>query len=261
MKSKNDAMSTNANIEQVNNLLQQMGEFLSERLEEKTPHKAIWNEFTKEPLEKAASLAGILEALFEAQPAVSRRVDGFMQKITTLEAMQVDHQDVKPGIEGALNTEIGEMQLLNDDSGKRIAPKGNEKGHPVYLYGNERAGFDNVQKSPESKTNHNGDDTQIILIPDGNVPYPRIFTHLVNAIGQSHFLSIDDKHHLQGHLNEIRRQLIGESAYDEVKLANAFQNIWQTQTEYSDALIKSLKRDIEKLPIQTQGFINQLKTQ
>jgi hypothetical protein len=261
MKNKINATSTNANSNKVNDLLQQMGEFLAERLEKETPHKAIWNEFTQEPQENAASLAGILEVIFEAQPAVRRRVDGFMNKIIALEAQQVDHQDVKPGLEDALSTEIGEIRLLNDESETRLVQKGSEKGHPAYLYGNERAGFDTVQKEPKPKTKQIGDDIQIILIPDENVPFPHIFTHLENAIKQSDVLSIDDKHHLQEHLNEIHLQLIGERIYDEVKLANAFQEIWQTQTVYSDALIESLKRDIKKLPTQAQGFIIQLKTQ
>jgi hypothetical protein len=219
---KNKAISTNSNTDRVNDLLQQMGEFLSERLEEKTPHKAIWNDFTKEPQENAASLAGILEALFEAQPAVRRRVDGFMNKITALEAQQGDHQDVKPGLEDDLRSEIGEIRFINDESETRLAPDGTEKDHPAYLYGNERAGFDAIQKEPDSTTNRIGEDTQIILVPDENVPYPHIFTHLNQAIEQSNVLSIDEKHQLQEHLNEIRLQLIGESAYDEVKLANAF---------------------------------------
>jgi hypothetical protein len=227
MKRKNDAISTNVSIAEVNDLLQQMGEFLSERLGEKTPHKAIWNEFTREPQENASSLAGILEALFEAQPAVRRRVDGFMNKITALEVQQVDDQDVKPGLEDALSSEMGEIRLLNDEAETRLAPKGTEEGHPAYLYGNERAGIETVQKEPEPKINHIGDDTQIILIPDENVSYPHIFPHMANVIEQSEVLRIDEKHHLQEHLNEIRRQLTGESAYDEVKLANVFQEIWQ----------------------------------
>jgi hypothetical protein len=71
--------------EQIDNLVNQMGEFLKERLEEGTPHHAIWDDFTSAPEENAASLAGILEPLFEAQPAVRERVNGFMRGVTAIE--------------------------------------------------------------------------------------------------------------------------------------------------------------------------------
>lgn len=259
IKNINNTVSTNSNTDQVNDLLQQMGEFLSERLEAETPHKAIWNEFVEEPEENAASLAGVLEALFEAQPAVRKRVDAFTRKITALEAQQSDHHYVKPGAEDALSTGIGEVRFFKDDSGEHIAQEDVEADHPAYLYGNERTGVESVQQEPEPKTTILGDDAQIILTPDENIPYPHIFTHLQNAIEQSDNLRIDQKHHLQEHLNEIHLQLSGENKYDEIMMANAFEKIWETDALYAHALIESLKRDIEKLPIQSQGFIIQLQ--
>lgn len=237
-----------------------MGEFLSERLESDTPHKVIWNEFIEEPEENAASLAGILEALFEAQPAVRNRVDGFIRKITALEAHQSDHQDLEPGAEDTLRTEMGEVRFINDDSGVAVAQEGVEADHPAYLYGNEKAGVEEVQKEPEPKTINLGDEVQIIETPDEKVPYPHILTHMVNVIEQSDNLSIDDKHQLNEQLNEVRRQLLRESPYDEKKMTHAFQRIWEIDGSIADALIEGLKRDIEKLPIQIQGFIIQLRT-
>ena len=236
-----------------------MGEFLSERLKEKTPHKAIWDEFVLTPEENAPSLAGILEALFEAQPAVRRRVDSFMQKITALEAQQSDYQEVKPGFEDSLSTETGEVQFSFKESGERISLKSAETDRKSYLYGNAREGFNTVQKGPGSKKINMGDDVQIVLTPDEKIPYPRIFTHLKNAIDQSDTLNIDDKHHLQEQINEIHLQLTGDSAHDEVKMANAFEDIWEIEPSYSHALIESLKRDMEKLPIHSQGLIIQLQ--
>jgi hypothetical protein len=236
-----------------------MEEFLSERLEEKTPHKTIWDEFHLEPEENAPSLAGILEVLFEAQPAVRRRADGFMRKITAIEAQQSDHQEVKPGLENSISTETSEVQISNDESGEHISVKGTEKDHAVYLYGNEREGFETVQKGPDPKRINGGDDFQIILTPDDNVPHPHIFTHLKNVIEQSDNFSIEDKHHLQEQLNEIHLQLTGESAIDDVKLANAFEEIWEIEALYANALVESLKRDIEKLPIQSQDLIIQMQ--
>jgi len=237
-----------------------VGEFLSERLQEDTPHKVIWNEFVEEPKENAASLTGILEALFEAQPGVRKRVDGFFRKITALEAHQSDHQDVEPGVEDALKTDIGEVRFINDDSGDVIAQEDVEADHPAYLYGNEKAGVEDVQKKPEPKTINLGDDAQIIENPDENVPYPHIFPHLDNVIEQSDNLSIDEKHQLNEQLNEVRRQLLGESTYDEKKMTHAFQRIWEIDESIAHALIEGLKRDIEKLPIHSQGLIIQLRT-
>lgn len=53
---------------------------------------------------------------------------------------------------------------------------------------------------------------------------------------------------------------MGERKYDEIKMANAFEQLWETETSYAHALIECLKKDIKELPIQAQGFIIQLRT-
>lgn len=237
-----------------------MGEFLSERLKEDTPHKAIWQEFNHEPEENAASFSGILEALFEAQPAVRRRVNSFMRKITALEAQNSDFQQPKPNLENSLKTEPVDQTISDESVGIDETQEVAKKNPPAYLYGNERADFEAVQKEPVSKSFSVGEDAQITLAPDASVPFPQIFTHLAKTMEQSDALSRDEKQRLQENLEEIHFQLIGERPYDEMKIANAVEQIWETETSYAHALIESLKRDIKALPIKAQGFIIQLRT-
>jgi len=101
--------------EQINDLAQQMGEFLAERLEEDTHHKVVWADFIENPEENAASVSGILEALFEAQPAVRERVNGFMQEVTTIEAKGPNESETKRGVGSTLKSEEG--GLITDLSG------------------------------------------------------------------------------------------------------------------------------------------------
>lgn len=244
--------------EEIDGLVDDVGEFLSTRLEEDTPHQVIWDEFVEDPEGNAGSLIGILEALFEAQPAVRERVDGYMQAITAIEAQGSDLDYTEEDIEDSLQTEGGGLVPDEEDASAIQADTPYEKNPPAYLYNNERADFESAREMPQSKPFMVGKNAQIIYIPTEEIQFPFMFMHLGRLSETSEDLSLQEKGIIQENLDEIRNQLTGVRPFDESTMANAFQSIWEVAPSYANALIESLQRNIDELPVEPRDFIIQL---
>jgi hypothetical protein len=260
IQQKNDENMTGLLPDQVNDLLGQMSEFLEERMEEDTPYQSVWRDFRRNPEDNTASLAGDLEALFEAQPAVRERVNGFMEKITAIEAKDSDQDFTKINIEDSLKSEPGGLVPDEGENSAIMADEKVEKNPPAYLYNNERAGFESDREAPVSKPFLVGENAQIIYVPTEKVQFPFMFMHLGRLTKTSHDLTLDQKEIVQQNIEIIRFQLTGERAYDEAEMANAFEEIWEIAPSYANALIESLQRNIDQLPLETRDFIIQLRS-
>lgn len=139
-----------------------------------------------------------------------------------------------------------------------IAETSQEKNPPAYLYDNERAGFESVQKAPESNPFMIGKNAQVIYNPNADVQFPFMFMYLSKLIETSTELNDQEKQSIQQNLQEIHFQLTGKRPIDESELGNAFQSIWEVSLSYADALIESLQKHVDELPLKTQDFIIQL---
>lgn len=246
--------------EKIDDLVGQMGNFLETRLEEDTPHKVIWDEFKDQPEDNSASLIGILEALFEAQPAVRERVNGFMQEVTTIEAKGPNESETKRGVGSNLKSEAGGLITDRDENADMLADSKLEKNPPAYLYGNERPGFESSPQAPVSKPFMVGENAQIVFDPTVKVQFPSLFEHLTELVETSEDLSIENKNQLQENLQKIRYQLTGKQSYQEPEVAQSIESIWEISPTIADALIQSLQSDIEALPIDARDFIIQMHT-
>jgi len=257
---KSGGVTENLLPEKIDDLVDQMGHFLEVRLEEDTPYKNVWDDFVEQPRENASYLAGVLEPLFEAQPAVRDRVDGFMRQITAIEVEQSDHDRTESNIESDLQTEPGG---ITPDEGKKssiLADKEVEQNPPAYLYGNERKNFESARQAPVPKPFMVGENAQIVFVPDTSVSLPRLLDHFGELVDTSLDLDKDAKQRVQEHLETIQFQLSGERAYEEEALAQSFEAIWEEAPSYADALIKALQEDVDSLPVEARDFIIQLHT-
>lgn len=257
---KSGEVSENLLPAKINDLVDQLGHFLEVRLEEDTPYKNIWDDFVDQPEANAAYLAGVLEPLFEAQPAVRERVDGFMRKITAVEVEQSDHTRRETGIESDLKSEPGGLIPDEGETSNILADKQVEKNPPAYLYGNERQNYEAERKAPVPKPFMIGQNAQIIFLPDEEVPFPRFLDYFAELVDTSPDLDENKKQHIQDQLERIYLQLSGKHAYDEEELAQAIEEIWDEAPTYSDALIRSLQKDVDELTIDARDFIVQLHT-
>ncbi len=245
--------------EKIADLTAQTADFLAERLKEDTPHGTLWDDFRAAPLETAAALTGTLEALFEAQPAVRKRVDGFMRQITVMEVQNAP-RSARENPAQSLKARAGQQPPL-DEEGRQILARGRqEKNPPAYLYGNERAGFENVEDKPAPNAFMVGKNAQVIHIPDEEMKFPFMFMHLGRVTEAAEDLNPPEKELIQHNLQRIRCQLEGDCPFDEEAMAAAFEAIWEKAPAYANTLIKSLQDHIEALPVEAQVFIMQLHT-
>lgn len=246
--------------DQIDDLVDQMGHMLEKRMEEDTPYKNVWEDFKDQPQENATYLAGALEPLFEAEPAVRERVDGFMRKITAIEVEESDHSYTEQEIESDLKSEPGG---LTPDDGKKsaiLADKAVEKNPPAYLYGNEQQNYESARQMPVSKPFMVGKNAQIVFVPDTNVSLPGLLEHFGDLVNTAKDLDENLKQSIQEYLETIQFQLSGEQAYVEEELAQSFEAIWEEAPSYADALIKALQDDVDSLPVEARDFIIQLHT-
>lgn len=242
----------------IDDLVGQMGLFLETRLEEDTPYKAVWDEFAQSPEDNSASLVGILEALFEAQPSVRERVNGFMREITAVETKESDNLSLESTIRSELNSETTGLSASAGEITDTQDSNNIEKNPPTYLYGNERAGFEASPQAPISQAFLVGENAQIVYNPAARVQFPGLFDHLSKLVETSKDLNLRDKRKLQKNLKIIRLQLTGKQAYEEKDVTQSINAIWEISPSLAGALIESLQSDLEALPSKSRSFIVQL---
>jgi len=257
---KSEDVPENLLPEKIDGLAEQMGQFLETRLEEETPHKVVWDEFSQSPEKNSASVVGILETLFEAQPSVRERVNGFMREITAVETKETDNLSLESTIRSELNSETAGLSASTGEITDTQDSDNMEKNPPTYLYGNERAGFEASPQAPITQAFQVGENAQIVYNPAAKVQVPSLFDHLSNLIETSKDFNLMDKRKLQENLKVIGLQLTGKLAYEEQEVAQSINAIWEISPSLADALIESLQSDIDVLPSKSRGFIVQLHT-
>ncbi len=131
--------------------------FLAARLEEDSLHASLWEEFVESPEEDAGELVGVLEALIEADPALARRLDGFVEEYHAVlarrsdEASDTGDERITLG-DDALDTAVSIEAQEERESGTPYDPHSlvaadydaEMEGEATYLYGNARSGDDAV---------------------------------------------------------------------------------------------------------------------
>ncbi|MCB2209882.1 hypothetical protein KQH62_03205 [bacterium] len=257
---KKDDPEIEAESAQVDDLAADLGEMIGDRLEGDTPYGETWDAFLADPEANSYELTGALEAVFEAEPGMRERVDGYMQKITAIEVTTDEDSYVPSEIEEDLQIESGEVVGDEPENSVLIAEGQQEKNPPVYLYGNARAGVETVEDTPVSNPFMVGDNAEIIYVPTEEMRFPQMFMHLGRLSETSEDLEQDDKEKLAANLTMIRAQLVGDQTFDAGDMANAFETIWEISPSYANALIESLQRHPEELPEKGRQFVTDLDT-
>jgi hypothetical protein len=101
------------------------------RLGQESPYVSLWADFEADPDAMSAELTGAMEALVEADPALGRRLEGFVREWRPV-----------TGPPGAESTPAAlEIGVTGEDSRRTIALEANEDvGKGAYLYGNLEPG-------------------------------------------------------------------------------------------------------------------------
>jgi len=128
---------------------QGLAALLKARLEEETAYVSLWDQLEAEPQQTATKLAGALEALVEADPALARRMEAFMEEYRRATPRTVFEQ------------------RTSEERGTDTAPRGGSTYRPVdtpgdytkagtYLYGNLHPGITSQSKVSEEELRAEG---------------------------------------------------------------------------------------------------------
>jgi hypothetical protein len=115
-------------------LAQELESMLAIRLREESPYATLWQQFESQPQTAAAGLTGALEALVEADPALARRLEAFVEEYHRLMGSSEE-------LRARRRMEEQELLIAGDVPRPTTAPAdAYDVGGGTYLYGNVGAG-------------------------------------------------------------------------------------------------------------------------
>jgi hypothetical protein len=116
---------------QADAVAEDMRSLLAARLRRESAYASLWDRFEIEPRTVAAELTGALEALLEADPALAKRLNGFIEEY---------HRAIAPSGAPSLNGSPTESPVGGSvPDTTSIAGDDTDTGGGTYLYGNVRS--------------------------------------------------------------------------------------------------------------------------
>jgi hypothetical protein len=246
---------------------QSMESLLAARLLEESPHAALWEQFRESPESAAAALTGVLEMIFEADPAFAERLDAFG---SMYEKAMYESEVVEKAVESeeapAIQSDVS--QDLRQDVTLNAAGQGQTIDKNKYLYGDTVR--DNKPTTPISETEgvSVGESAQVMtrLGTARGLGVPQLFEQLQRAVRDNPALSEVDKNHLVVEIQAIRRQVVPDEAglrtalLKEKDLVRRLENIQRIAPDIADFLFSELASASEDVPDAVQRAVAQVQS-
>jgi hypothetical protein len=176
--------------------------FLADRLSEDMSYDALWQDFESDPRGTAADLAGMLEALVEADPALAQRLEGFLHEYYRAarpippEPVNAPQETTPPDEQVAPET----VPLEQEDE---------DVGQGTYLYGNLEPGAVSVEERFDAAETEEPLPRQVAGVSLQTAAAANPFPDLSSAI--ENYPGLDPREEkalqnaLQGVLNQLER--------------------------------------------------------
>jgi hypothetical protein len=245
---------------------QSIESLIAVRLLEESPHAALWEQFRANPQSAAADLTGVLETLFEADPAFAERIDAFGR--TYQEAVQASEAQQQV-IESEEVTQV--QSDVSQDLMREVAPDTSLRGQKIdqktYLYGDTVR--ENEPTTPISQTEGVGvsESSPVVTVFGAGsseasaLQVPQLFEQLQRAIRDNPALHEIDKDSLAVEVQAIRRQILPDEAglrtvpLNEEDLVRHMENIRRIAPDIADILLNELAGASEDLPGPVQSAV------
>ncbi len=207
-----------------------MERVLQERLETESAYVSLWDDFEANPNNNTARLSGALEAMVEADPALGRRLNAFIEEF---------HQAIAPPGETRPDltpAEVTRTDVVPDTTTTSGEKYGDDAG--AYLRGNLKPGAESLsEKAGTSATAiERGEGTSVFEEPTALTTLPQYFDGLHDAVKAYPKGDATDKERLHQALNKIEAALT-EEGRPEI-------NILQTQTAVIEELAPEISNDL-----------------
>ena len=242
-------------------LIEDLRDVLVVHLREESPYSELWDEFRSDPEDTSAELTGALEALVEAEPALAKRMDGFMERYRRLSAaprvapLRSAEDDLtvagKP-----LETTVTVEDTSVDVPHTPTAPADAGIGEGTYLYGNMESGTPSVQKGIEFTGL--GIRGQVIDISGRQPELNLLFDQIVSGVEARADLNSAAKDELKAALRGVESQLAAGEEIDEAALVQDLSYIHQIDPDVLDMLVSELNNMLSGLGGAVQQIVDSL---
>jgi hypothetical protein len=181
---------------------------LKARLQEESVYASLWDQFEAEPRQTADELTAALEALVEADPALSRRMEAFLEEYHRV-------------VSGAASEEE-DSEIQDADAGRRggdayqlLDSPGDYSDAGTYLYGNLRPGAGSASEAAEAEVLSEGGVDVEIAAPDVS-QVAALFEELYALVDGYEGASLSVKRDLRTELEQLEMDVAGgEEEYEE----------------------------------------------
>jgi hypothetical protein len=214
-----------------------MTRVLQERLETESAYASLWDAFKANPDDNVAKLTGALEAMVEADPALGRRLNAFIEEF---------HEAVAPP--GAATADLQPEDVTATDvvpdttltSGEKY---GGDAG--AYLRGNLKSGAGALSEKAGTSETTLGQGTSVFADPASLATLPQYFDDLHDAIDEYPKRGAADKERLHQAVREIETTLRKDPSPDIGELRQYTAVVEALAPEISGDLQRRLDQLIE----------------
>jgi hypothetical protein len=185
-------------------LAHDMKRVLQERLEAESAYVSLWDDFEANPNDNTARLSGALEAMVEADPALGRRLNAFVEEFHQVIAPP---EEARPDLTPAEVTQTDVVPDTTTTSGEKY---GDDAG--VYLRGNLKPGAEALSEEAGTSATaiEPGEGTSIFEEPTALTTLPQYFDGLHDAVEAYPKGDATDKERLHHAISEIEAALTEE---------------------------------------------------
>ncbi|MGC9347690.1 MAG: hypothetical protein ACP5JG_06100 [Anaerolineae bacterium] len=233
-----------------------ISDLLAIRLQEESPNSALWEDFQRAPRDRLAELIGALEAIVEADPALARRMDAFLNEFH--EAMQTSAAQ-----------EAGETERVVEAAPPEGAPNLPKPGTPAarepyypdtatqldhesvagdgtYLYGNVKGGQQEVGRSIGVDTFDFGERVRAVQLKNLS-GVPTFFDELFSTFEEISDLPLNRKLEIQAALQELKEEIRRDEEADQERITQRLLMLRDKAPDVAEAVMQALEA-IEMAP-------------
>jgi hypothetical protein len=229
---------------------EEMRELLNYRLQEEdvTNLQSLWQDFQTDPGSADAELAGALETLVEADPAMKRRLEEHLVDYRRVLA----HPRASRGGSGQGTVAADFTGPIDGDEEQIRDLAHDEMGDGAYLYGNVRPGVETNDPNVGDGILEAGEDAQVITLGIDAEDLPLFFDRLSARIADHPELTPVEKNEVRAELQSLQNEVARGDGADVTRLVDEIRSIQETAPDIGAILLERL-RDVAPYigPVQT----------
>ncbi len=204
-----------------------------------SPYESLWPAFQTDPVGVEPQLIGALEAMIEADPALGRRLNAFMEEF---------HRAIAPENREEANRieeDVTATDVVPDTT--ITAGEGYNQGAGEYLYGNVKGGAQALDAEIGVTEVHPQEGARTRIRVDEAATMPEFFGHLDASIDAHPDLSPAEKVKLHQALHQVQEMVGQGEAADVAQLKATLRRIGDISPDILDATLEGLLNFLSSL--------------